>query len=224
MRDAISRLFNEAFSDFELSRVEMLTMSNTLLFVDDHPIYRDGLSFALSQRMPDLHVLTASNGAEAIDLTLHAEVDLVLSDYRLPDEDGISVLRRISTVDPSVALGLLCADLTPSLARRASAIGAIACLSKEHDVDALATILQRLFQGNPVFDVDIEGFDTRPLTEHRIRIIRFAARGLSNKEIARELSITERTVKDHWTQIFEQLNVSRRIQAIRLLQDQGFDL
>lgn len=193
----------------------------TLLFIDDHPIYCEGLAFALAHRMPELRVLTVRSGGEAMQTLAQHDVDLVLSDYRLPGEDGIEILERIARARPSIALGVLCADATPLLAQKAARIGAVACLSKERDTVSMAEVLRRLFDGDTVFDAAPPRAERGGISEHRLAILRLAAKGLTNKEIARRLDIAERTVKDHWTVILERLGASNRIQAIEKARAQG---
>lgn len=199
----------------------MADAAYTLLFIDDHPLYCEGLAYALAHGMPELRVLTVRDGAQALAVLENRDVDLVLCDYRLPGDDGISVLRRVAAVHPSAALGLLCADLSPGLVEKAVALGAVACLSKDRDTASMTRVLRRLFDGQTVFDVEPPGMAGNGITEHRLRIIRLAARGWSNKQIARELGITERTVKDHWSVILARLGAGNRIQAIQQARAQG---
>jgi DNA-binding NarL/FixJ family response regulator len=193
----------------------------TLLFIDDHPLYCEGLAYALAHGMQELRVLTVRNGAEALAVLETHDVDLVLSDYRLPGDDGISVLRRVASAHPSAALGLLCADLSPGLVEKAAALGAVACLSKDRDMASMTCVLRSLFDGRTVFDVEPPDTAGNGISEHRLRIIRLAAQGLSNKQVARELGISERTVKDHWSVILARLGAGNRIQAIQLARAQG---
>ncbi len=192
------------------------SLTYTLLFIDDHPIYCEGMALALGQRMPGLRVRTAGDREEASALLEREDIDLVLCDYRLPGEDGITVMSKLAKAHPSVAVGLLCADLTPQLVSRAvAAAGAVACLSKERNVAAMADALQQLLDGSSVFDADPAPSEDHGLTPHRVEILRLAAQGLSNKEIAHQLQVTERTIKDHWTIIFTRLGVSNRVSALR---------
>lgn len=199
----------------------MADAAYTLLFIDDHPLYCEGLAYALAHGMPELRVLTVRNGPQALAVLENHDVDLVLCDYRLPGDDGIHVLQRVAAIHPSIARGLLCADLTPGLAERAVGVGAVACLSKERDMESMTAVLRGLFAGETVFDVAPPNTTGNGISEHRLRIIRLAAQGLSNKEIARELGIAERTVKDHWSVILDRLGAGNRIQAIRQARAQG---
>lgn len=184
-----------------------------LLFVDDHPLYRAGVESALRRALPDLAVDVAGSAEEALScLTNEPGIDLCLADYRLPGADGLSLLAEVGVRWPTIARGLLCADPTPELARRAAALGCVACLSKARDMEPLVDALATLFQGGTVFDGD--GPSAAALSDKRRLVLELAARGQSNKAIARELGVTERTVKDHWTRIFERLEVANRAEAI----------
>jgi DNA-binding NarL/FixJ family response regulator len=184
-----------------------------LLFVDDHPLYRSGVQLALVSAMPDLAIDLAASADEALALlAADPNVDLCLSDYRLLETDGLTLLAEVGRRWPTVARGLLCSDATADLARRAEAIGCVACLTKGRDMDALVAALATLFQGGAVFDAD--GPPASALSNKRRLVLELAARGMSNKVIARELGVTERTVKDHWARIFERLSVGNRAEAI----------
>jgi DNA-binding NarL/FixJ family response regulator len=191
-------------------------MTCKLLFVDDHPLYRDGLARAVTQCLPGAEVVVASDGTAGLALLLaDAEFDLVLSDLRLrghDGQDGFDFLDRAGAAHPTVPRGLLCGDLTAAVAERARRSGHVACLSKDRDMEALAAALQVLLAGGTVFD-DVP-VPADQLTARRVHILRMAAEGRSNKEIARELGIAERTVKDHWSYIFASLQAANRAEAV----------
>lgn len=187
----------------------------TLLFVDDHPLYREGVRRALRDALPTLAIHVASGVQEALTtLQAHPETDLCLSDFTLGDGDGLALLQQAGKLHPTVARGLLCAAPTGEMAYRAEAMGCVACLSKDRDLDSLVQALQTLFEGGSQFDVTPLVCGVAGLTDKRKEILRLAAKGLSNKEISGLLGISERTVKDHWSYIFEQLGVSNRTEAV----------
>jgi DNA-binding NarL/FixJ family response regulator len=190
-------------------------MTFSLLFVDDHPLYREGLRRALLDAIPTLRVLDVADGATALQtLKDDGNIDLCLVDYRLSDEDGVGVLEQIGKRFPDVARGLLCSAPTGELAARVRDSGCLACLSKDRSAASLAEALGRLFEGHEVFDVAPTPTTARRLTAKRVDILRLAAKGLTNQEIADQLGITERTVKDHWSYIFLQLDVTSRVEAV----------
>jgi DNA-binding NarL/FixJ family response regulator len=194
----------------------MISGMFTLLFVDDHPLYREGVRMALRDAMPDLRIVLADRVSSALEvLAAESDVDLCLSDFNLPDGDGISLLAQVGPRYPSVARGLLCGVPDANMARQAQALGAVACLSKDRGIASLAEALQVLFDGGTVFDVAPASSAGLPtLSDKRKEILRLAAKGLSNKEISALMGTSERTVKDHWGYIFEQMGVSNRTEAV----------
>lgn len=188
----------------------------TLLFVDDHPLYREGVRRALSDAMPELRIVLADCVASALAvLAQDADIDLCLSDFMLPDGDGLMLLGQVAQRYPTVARGLFCGAPDAAMARQAQAIGCVACLSKDRDIGLLGEALKVLFDGGRVFDVaPAPDLGQANLSDKRKEILRLAAKGLSNKEISGLLGISERTVKDHWGYIFDQMGVSNRTEAV----------
>lgn len=188
----------------------------TLLFVDDHPLYREGVRRALSDAMPDLRILLADGHASALQvLAADQDIDLCLADFQLPDGDGLALLGQVARRHPTVARGLLCGSPDPAMARQAQLLGCVACLSKDRDIASLGEALRSLFEGGSVYDVaPSPELSVVSLSDKRKEILRLAAKGLSNKEISALVGISERTVKDHWSYIFEQMGVSNRTEAV----------
>lgn len=187
----------------------------TLLFVDDHPLYREGVRRALSDAMPSLRILLADRTASALEmLAAERDIDLCLSDFQLPDGDGLGLLGQVARQYPTVARGLLCGAPDAAMARQAQSLGCVACLSKDRDIASLGEALHALFDGGSVYDVAPAAPVSGALSDKRKDILRLAAKGLSNKEISALLGISERTVKDHWSYIFDQMGVSNRTEAV----------
>ena len=129
-------------------------MTFSLLFVDDHPLYREGLRRALLDAMPELRVIDVADGAGAVaSLSANADIDLCLVDFRLADEDGLSLLSAIGKQFPAVARGVLCSAPTGEVAARAKDAGCLACLSKDRSASSLVEALGALRDGHAVFDV-----------------------------------------------------------------------
>jgi DNA-binding NarL/FixJ family response regulator len=188
----------------------------SLLFVDDHPIYRDGLARVLHLALPDLVITPVEGVAAALaHLDSGAEPDLCLTDYRLADGDGLALLVALRARMPSLAVGLLCADPSGMLVQRARAAGAVACLSKDRDAAALAAAIETLFDGGAVFDDGPRLHPAGPAFSLRRReILSMAAEGLLDKQIGDRLGISESTVRNHWQHMFTRLDVSNRTEAV----------
>jgi DNA-binding NarL/FixJ family response regulator len=194
-----------------------------ILFVDDHPIYRDGVRRVLESSGPDVRVLTADGASSALKLLAQAtDIDLCLTDQRLLDGEGAGLARVIRELYPSVAVGLLCSEPTLTLANEMRAIGAVACLSKDRDTAALCEAIDRLYSGDTIFDDFVRGGAAQQtLSLRRREILVFAGQGLLDKQISDKLGITESTVRNHWQHIFTQLDVGNRTEAVTKALRQG---
>lgn len=188
--------------------------TQSLLFIDDHPLYRDGLVHALGTTMADLRIVTAPDlAAGAAVLDRDPDIDLCLTDQRLPDGLGTDFVGLVRRRHPLVAAGLLAADVTPELARAVRQGGGVACLSKDRDVAAIAGALCAIFDGGSVFEAEAAA-PPRLLTDRRCAIVRLAAEGWGDKQICSHLSITESGVRGHWHHIFGRLGATNRTEAV----------
>ena len=186
----------------------------SLLFVDDHPIYRDAVRRTLEAEIEELSVATAESCGAALDYLNRNEVDLCLSDYSLPDGDGLSLLRDVKARFPLIAVGLLCADLSSPVAEGATALGAVVCLSKDKTSADLVAAIRIAFSGGKVFDPIAGGAEGNILSLRRREILIYASQGLLDKQICERLGVTESTIRAHWGRIFEQLQVGNRTEAV----------
>jgi DNA-binding NarL/FixJ family response regulator len=206
-----------------------------VLVVDDHPLYREGLSAALSAS-PGVDVVgEATDGDEAVRLTVELEPDVVLMDLHMPGTNGVEATRRISEQRPGVAvlaLTMLEGDDAVFSALRAGARGyLLKGAGREEIVSAVAAAVR----GEVVFSAGIAprvlAFFSRPasagaqpfaeLTEREREILDLVARGLTNPAIARRLVLSEKTVRNHVSNVFAKLHVSGRAEAVARARDAG---
>jgi len=201
-----------------------------ILLADDHALVREGMRDQL-EREKDLQVVgEAGDGEEAVKLCTELEPDVVLMDIVMPKLSGIEATRLIKQAKPTTSvliltaysdiryiLGLLdagaCGYLLKS-ARRDDIIGAIrAVQSGESVLDPVVThkLLQRVVGQTTM---PAEDHASTPLTLREGEVLRLAARGMKNKEIADTLFLSLRTVKAHLTNIFNKLGVGSRTDAI----------
>jgi len=188
----------------------------SLLFIDDHPIYREGLQRILESAISELEVAVVEGAKEARRwITAHGQVDLCLADHKLDDGDGLGLIAEFKKNWPLMAVGLLCAEPSAVLGAKVEAAGGIACLSKQRDALALAEALETLFAGGTVFDgAPVHGGAGPEFTLRRREILSLATEGLMDKQIAERLGITESTVRNHWQHIFIRLGVGNRTEAV----------
>ena len=199
-----------------------------LLIVDDHAILREGLAAMLRQAGPDTEVLQASASADGLRLAeTHADLDAVFLDLEMPGGGGMSAIPEFGKRRPELPVIVLSSSEDPRDVRRALALGALGYVPKSSPPRALLSALQLVLSGSiyvpplmlgPAAAAPRSaGTDAaRPsaaLTERQLEVLRLLGKGLSNKEIGRDLGLSEKTVKAHVTAIFKTLNVVNRTQA-----------
>ncbi|AKL95962.1 two component transcriptional regulator LuxR family [Clostridium aceticum] len=190
-----------------------------ILIVDDDLLVCQSLQILLS-REEDMEVMaTASNGAEAIACCQSALPDVVLMDIRMPVMDGIQATRQIKKDWPQVRVMMLTTFQDEQNIRLAILAGAEGYLIKSTEVSSMAQQLRTLFSGTSVLDADVlkslmqperEGFEE--LTPREKDILELVVQGLSNREIAEHLFLTEGTVRNTLSIILEKLQVRDRTQ------------
>jgi two-component system nitrate/nitrite response regulator NarL len=199
-----------------------------LLIVDDHPIMREGLVALLHQAGPQTEVLAACDAAEGLGLAdIHLDLDAVILDLSMPGLSGPSAIQEFGRRRPDVPVVVLSSSEDPDDVRRALASGALGYVPKSASPQTMLSALRLVLSGNVYVPplmlraeaarhsnagmVDAAGATS--LTERQIDVLRLICRGLSNKEIGRELKLSEKTVKAHISAIFRALNVVNRAQA-----------
>lgn len=184
-----------------------------LLVVDDHAIVRRGL-VRLVTTAPDIELVgVAANGNEALHLISRCRPDVVLMDIGMPVLDGVGATRLIADHDPVVRIILLTGSADERVTEALEA-GACGVVFKDADTDVLLdTIRTAPARGRrPVPPAAA----TRPpdrLSPREIEVLDLLTLGRTNRQIARALGITERTVKAHLSRVFRILGASDRVQA-----------
>lgn len=197
-----------------------------ILLVDDHPVVREGLVTMLSTVDEFSVVGQAGTGLEAVRLDRSLAPDLVLTDLHLPDMEGDEVIRQIKQERPDARFLVLTAYDTDDRIISAIRAGAHGYLLKGTPKEQLFDAIRTVHRGGTLLGpevaptllgiVDALGSNqVGGLTGRELEVLKLAADGLRNKEIAGELAISERTVKYHVTSIFQKFGVSNRTEAIR---------
>ena len=207
----------------------MDTATIRILLVDDHPVVRAGLVGLLSSQ-PDFEVVgEASNGLEALDLLGKLSIDVVLMDLRMPQMDGVSAIRQIRAQFPKVQVLVLSTYDTDSEIVRAVEAGATGYLLKDVPREELFRAVRLCARGEAVLSPPIaarllswvRGPAEENLSVRELEVLSLVARGLSNKEIARKLKISEATVKTHLLHAFGKLGVDDRTAAVTVALERG---
>jgi two-component system NarL family response regulator len=199
-----------------------------VLIADDHPIVREGLRTILGFQEGVEVVGEASDGQEAVDLAQELLADVVLMDIRMSKLDGVEATRRIKAQNPQIGVILLTNYDDDRYVFEGIEAGASGYLLKDIGADDLSEAIHRVARGESLMAPSVlrkvlDEFAHRAeerelphegLTPRELEVLQALARGLKNEEIAKELFITEKTVKSHLGSIFSKLGVNDRSQAI----------
>jgi DNA-binding NarL/FixJ family response regulator len=200
-----------------------------LIIADDHPVVRTGLQGMLASQ-PDLEVVgEATTGAEAVALAIRLCPDVVLMDLRMPEMDGVAAIAEIRAQRPETHVLVLTTYDTDADILRAVEAGATGYLLKDAPREELFRAIRAAARGEavlaPVVAARLMGRMRAPaeesLSAREIEVLELVARGASNKQIARQLHISEATVKSHLIHIFGKLGVADRTAAVTTALQRG---
>jgi DNA-binding NarL/FixJ family response regulator len=216
-----------------------------ILIVDDHAFFRIGIRDILS-REPDFLVLAeADNARDAFDLAVELTPDIVLMDLTLPMSNGIETTQRLKRELAAAGIIILADDEDEDALFDAIKAGAAAFILKDIGPDDLVTIIRRVRAGeylinDKVFskptvagrvlkefrELAVYGQEAQPifapLSPREVEILDNIAQGMTNKQVAFALSISEQTVKNHMSSILRKLSVNDRTQAVVYAMRQGW--
>ena len=195
----------------------------SVVIADDHPFVRHGLRTYL-ETLEDMDVAgEATNGVEAVELVERLLPDVVLMDLVMPELDGVGAIRRIQEVAPSTRVIALTSFVDDEKVFPAIKAGAAGYLLKDVRPADLADAVRKASRGEALLAPSVaarlmqEVSGERPapagLTERELEVLRLIARGMSNKQIAKELVVSEKTVKTHVSNILAKLHLADRTQA-----------
>ncbi|MDH5325067.1 MAG: response regulator [Gammaproteobacteria bacterium] len=207
-----------------------------VFLIDDHTLFRMGLKGLLENSGIEV-IGTASNGQEGLSRSTELQADVILLDMRLPDMDGLSVLTELRNRGISVPIAILTTSDDETDLVSCLRSGAQGYLLKDMDPEDLVAALHKIVEGESVIAPQLAGTLARalqdkptpqpadtPLSELTPRereIISHLAEGQSNKAIARDLGISDGTVKLHVKAILRKLDVRSRVEAAVIAVEQG---
>jgi DNA-binding NarL/FixJ family response regulator len=210
-----------------------------ILIVDDHALVRRGMNYVVKEGFPDAEVTEAESAAAALE-SLHTEkaYDLALVDVRMPDADGLELLRSIKAEWADLPVIMLSTYENAPYVKRALADGASGYLLKDATPEDLAQaikvaisgsgnvlsprVIQNLFEDQEANGTGGSGRRNEySLTQREHDILALLSEGRSNREIAQHLYLSEKTVKAHLAAIFRKLGVTNRTQAAMMAVQMG---
>lgn len=198
----------------------------TLLVVDDHEVVRQGLVALLDRRAGFRVVAEAGTAAEAVEQARRFQPDLVVMDVRLPDGSGIEACREIRSELPDTRVVMLTSYPDEEAVLAAIIAGASGYLLKQVRARDLVAALETVAGGGSLLDPAVTGKvlermrriatdddELAALTKQERKILSLVAEGKTNKEIAAEVFLSDKTVKNYVSSILAKLNLERRAQA-----------
>jgi DNA-binding NarL/FixJ family response regulator len=204
------------------------------MIVDDHALFRRGLEMVLDEE-PDIELVgQASDGAEAVEKAAESLPDVVLMDIRMPRSSGIEACRAMKEAAPSAKIVILTISDEEEDLFEAIRAGASGYLLKDIPLDEVADTVRAVHGGQSLINPSMAGkllteFATLAkrddeeraqelpaprLTEREMQVLKLVARGMNNRDIAKELFISENTVKNHVRNILEKLQIHSRMEAV----------
>ena len=204
------------------------------MIVDDHALFRRGLEMVLDEE-PDIELVgQASDGTEAVEKAAESLPDVVLMDIRMPRSSGIEACRAMKEAAPSAKIVILTISDEEEDLFEAIRAGASGYLLKDIPLDEVADTVRAVHGGQSLINPSMAGkllteFATMArrddeervqelpaprLTEREMQVLKLIARGMNNRDIAKELFISENTVKNHVRNILEKLQIHSRMEAV----------
>ncbi|RJQ91119.1 response regulator [Amycolatopsis panacis] len=205
-------------------------MTVTLLIADDHPIVRDGLRGIFTGEHGFEVLGEAANGSEAVTLAQALHPDVVLMDLRMPGTDGVAAITELARLaNPARVLVLTTYD-TDSDVLPAIEAGATGYLLKDAPREELFRAVRAAARGESVLSPAVAGRimgqlrapAQEPLSQREIEVLTLVSRGSTNKEAAKQLFISEATVKTHLLHAYAKLGVKDRAAAVAVALGRGF--
>ncbi|MBI3978471.1 MAG: response regulator transcription factor [Chloroflexi bacterium] len=208
-----------------------------VLIVDDHPVYAEGLR-AIIEEESDLEVVAlAHSGAEAVELLDTAEPDVITLDVRLPGMNGADTARAIRARRPyaqilvvsgfddeRVVADMVRAGATGYVLKDAGATEIVAAIRRVNDGESYLTpsVARKLIEQFSALATQPAQEDTDGLTPRELEVLRLVAAGMTNKEVAADLCLSERTVENHIHNIYQKLQIRDRTQAVLYAMRRGW--
>lgn len=205
----------------------MRSKSIRIIIADDHKLIREGIKKLLKFNEKVKIVGEASNGNETLELVEFLKPDILILDLNMPIKSGLQVLEEIKDSNQEVKVILLTINDDPETLQKALNLGADGYILKDSNPNKFDEIIESILSGETYIDkrlvnllvgiykkehaIDMNKFSD--LTNREIEVLYYLSKGYTNNEIALELFITEKTVKNYVTSIYSKLNLGNRVKA-----------
>lgn len=204
-------------------------MKIRVMLVDDHPLVRTGIAGMLANADEIEIVGEAANGKEALQVLVATQPDVILLDLRMPEMDGPELIRHLRSEGNNIGILVLTTYDTDADILRATEAGANGYLLKDTSRDELIGAIRATHAGDgwltPTIAAQlmrtVRQGEIEQLSSRELQVLKHVAKGLSNKEIASELHVSQATVKTHLLHIFRKLDVNDRTAAVTMAMERG---
>lgn len=213
-----------------LSSEDSFVTLNSVLIAEDHPLFLEALTSVAGLLAEGVQCVTAEDCASMLAaIEGDDSFDLLLLDYFLPGSQGFGALMDVRAKAPGMPVVIVSSLNDVDIIRQAAALGVAGFLSKSARREDMVTALKTVLAGGTCFPPEAMGAPRKtsrleddhgePLTPRQMEVLQSMAQGKSNKEIARDLSISQETVKVHVSAILRRLGCSTRTQAVMVARD-----
>ena len=201
-----------------------------ILIADDHPMFREGVVQSLASEKDFAIIGQASNGKNAIEMAKELLPDVLLLDITMPDQDGITITKKISAAFPVIRIIMLTASENEDDLMKALKAGARGYVLKGISAKELVKVVRTIVAGGTYISPDMANMilfelsqpsQPDPLSELSDRekeILKLVAKGYTNREIGAEIHLSEKTIKHYMTNILQKLHVRSRVEAALIVQ------
>lgn len=191
------------------------------LVVDDHPIVREGVKELLQKAFPSLEIKDSS-GSDGVlnEICAHPWAFVVL-DINLPGQNGIEIIKKATASCPSTPIIVFSLYLERQYGARALRAGAIAYLSKDRSPRDLIDTVRKTLEGGPVKKAREANIIQPLLSDREVQVLGLFVRGMSRKEIAHALKISEKTISTYRARLLDKLDVRNDVELVRYAVEEG---
>ncbi len=208
-------------------------MSYQVILIDDHPILTDGLKMML-ENDADFQVIGTFNNANFALSFLKSDnrVDLVLLDHSMPEMTGVEFIRQLKFLENPPKVIMLSMHDEPVIIKEAISVGADGYVLKKSVSDELVQAMQTVMAGRPYWSAEVglqlfqqardNEYAENSLTDREVEVLRLIVKELTNKEIAKNLFISERTVEVHRKNIMRKVKVNNTVGLIKYAYSKGY--